>query len=307
MVGQPGKGRLKAGLQTMSEPLNAMSVDVEDYFQVSAFERYISRESWDSQECRVEQNVDRILELFGRHGVKATFFTLGWIAQRYPDMVRRIVEQGHEIASHGWSHVRVTQQDQEAFRQDVVRTKAFLEDLSGQEVIGYRAASYSIGSTNLWALDVLKETGHRYSSSIYPIKHDLYGMPDAPRFAFQPVDGDFLEFPVTTVRFGNRNLPCGGGGWFRLVPYAGMRWAMRRVNRIDQESAIFYFHPWEIDPGQPRQKGIDAKTRFRHYLNLERMEPRLIRLLEDFDWGRMDEVLYRPHLQRLSQANAWVS
>jgi len=307
MGGQPGTGCLKAGLQTMSEPLNAMSVDVEDYFQVSAFERYISRESWDDQECRVEQNVDRILDLFGRHGVKATFFTLGWIAQRYPDMVRRIVEQGHELASHGWSHVRVTQQDQEAFRQDVVRTKAFLEDLSGQEVIGYRAASYSIGATNLWALDVLKETGHRYSSSIYPIKHDLYGMPDAPRFAFQPVDGEFLEFPVTTVRFGNRNLPCGGGGWFRLVPYAGMRWAMRRVNRIDQESTIFYFHPWEIDPGQPRQKGIDAKTRFRHYLNLERMESRLIRLLEDFDWGRMDEVLYRPHLQRLSQANAGLS
>jgi polysaccharide deacetylase family protein (PEP-CTERM system associated) len=284
-----------------------MTVDVEDYFQVSAFERYIDRHAWDEQECRVERNVDRILGLFDRHGVKATFFTLGWIAQRYPDMVRRMITEGHELASHGWSHVRVTQQNPEEFRQDVVRTKAFLEDLSGQEIIGYRAASYSIGAANLWALDVLKETGHRYSSSIYPIKHDLYGMPDAPRFAFRPLEGDFLEFPVTTVRLGNRNLPCGGGGWFRLVPYAGMRWAMQRVNRLDRESAIFYFHPWEIDPEQPRQKGIDAKTRFRHYLNLERMETRLNRLLGDFDWGRMDEVLYWPAVQQQLHTKAQAS
>ncbi len=291
----------------MTQPRNAMTVDVEDYFQVSAFERYIDRHAWDEQECRVERNVDRILGLFDRHGVKATFFTLGWIAQRYPDMVRRMITEGHELASHGWSHVRVTQQNPEEFRQDVVRTKAFLEDLSGQEIIGYRAASYSIGAANLWALDVLKETGHRYSSSIYPIKHDLYGMPDAPRFAFRPLEGDFLEFPVTTVRLGNRNLPCGGGGWFRLVPYAGMRWAMQRVNRLDRESAIFYFHPWEIDPEQPRQKGIDAKTRFRHYLNLERMETRLNRLLGDFDWGRMDEVLYWPAVQQQLHTKAQAS
>lgn len=288
----------------MTSPANAMTVDVEDYFQVSAFERFIGRDEWDTRECRVEANVDRILKLFDRHGVRATFFTLGWVAQRYPEMVRRIVAQGHELASHGWSHVRVTQQNSDEFREDVVRTKAFLEDVSGQEIMGYRAASYSIGATNLWALGVLQDTGHRYSSSIYPIKHDLYGMPEAPRFAFQPLDGDFYEFPVTTVRMGGRNLPCGGGGWFRLVPYAGMRWAMRRVNRVDKESAIFYFHPWEIDPGQPRQDGLDAKTRFRHYLNLERMQPRLDRLLGDFEWGRMDEVLYWPHLQRLSQGNA---
>jgi polysaccharide deacetylase family protein (PEP-CTERM system associated) len=284
----------------MPQPRNAMTVDVEDYFQVSAFERYVSRDEWDRRECRVERNVDRILELFERHGVKATFFTLGWIAERYPEMIRRLVDEGHELASHGWSHVRVTQQGPEDFRQDVVRTKSLLEDLSGKEIMGYRAASYSIGADNLWALDVLQDTGHSYSSSIYPIKHDLYGMPDAPRFAFRPVDGDFLEFPVTTVRVGGRNLPCGGGGWFRLVPYAGMRWAMRRVNRTDGESAIFYFHPWEIDPGQPRQQGLDSKTRFRHYLNLERMERRLDRLLADFDWGRMDEVLYRPRVQVLN-------
>jgi polysaccharide deacetylase family protein (PEP-CTERM system associated) len=281
----------------MSRPKNAMTVDVEDYFQVSAFERYIGREDWERHECRVERNVDRILALFERHGVKATFFTLGWIAERYPEMVRRMVDEGHELASHGWSHVRVTQQAPREFRQDVMRTKALLEDLSGQQIMGYRAASYSIGADNLWALDVLQDTGHSYSSSIFPIKHDLYGMPEAPRFAFHPVDGDFLEFPVTTVRVGGKNLPCGGGGWFRLVPYAGMRWAMRRVNRTDGQSAIFYFHPWEIDPGQPRQQGLDSKTRFRHYLNLERMEGRLERLLADFDWGRMDEVLYRPRVQ----------
>jgi polysaccharide deacetylase family protein (PEP-CTERM system associated) len=271
-----------------------MSVDVEDYFQVSAFEKYIARDAWDKQECRVESNVDRILGLFDRHGVKATFFTLGWVAERYPAMVRRMVEEGHELASHGWSHVRVTQQNPDEFRQDVIRTKALLEDTSGQPVIGYRAASYSIGADNLWALDVLGETGHHYSSSIYPIKHDLYGMPDAPRFAFRPNDSDLIEFPVTTVRVGGRNLPCGGGGWFRLVPYKGMRMAMRRVNAVDKESVIFYFHPWEIDPDQPRQAGLDAKTRFRHYLNLRRMETRLGHLLQDFSWGRMDEVLYAP-------------
>ncbi|MGB5496276.1 MAG: XrtA system polysaccharide deacetylase [Sedimenticolaceae bacterium] len=281
-----------------SRPRNAMTVDVEDYFQVSAFERYIDRDAWDRKECRVERNVDRILELFDRHAVKGTFFTLGWIAERYPNMVKRLVAQGHELASHGWSHVRVTQQQPDEFRQDIRRTKTLLEDISGQAVIGYRAASYSIDASNLWALDALEDSGYRYSSSIYPIRHDLYGMPDAPRFAFRPSGGDFLEFPVTTVRVASRNLPCGGGGWFRFVPYAGMRWAMRRVNNIDNETAIFYFHPWEIDPEQPRQTGLDAKTRFRHYLNLDRMEARLERLLRDFDWGRMDEELYWPAVQR---------
>ncbi len=277
---------------------NAMTVDVEDYFQVSAFERYIDRNDWDAQPCRVERNVDRILALFDQHDVKSTFFTLGWVAERYPGLVRRMSEQGHEVASHGWSHVRVTQQNPAEFREDVVRTKALLEDTTGCAVIGYRAASYSIGADNLWALDVLQETGHRYSSSIYPIKHDLYGMPDAPRFAFHPNDDDFVEFPVTTVRIGNKNLPCGGGGWFRLVPYAGMRWALRRVNAVDRSAVIFYFHPWEIDPAQPRQRNIDPKTRFRHYLNLARMEKRLHRLLSDFRWGRMDEVMYAPTQDR---------
>jgi polysaccharide deacetylase family protein (PEP-CTERM system associated) len=282
---------------------NAMTVDVEDYFQVSAFERYIPREAWGSQPCRVEANVDRILQLFDDHAVRATFFTLGWIAERYPGTVRRVVDQGHELASHGWSHVRVHQQTPAQFRADVTRTKSLLEDVSGNAVNGYRAASYSIGGSNLWALDVLGETGHHYSSSIYPIRHDLYGMPDAPRFAFRPARGELLEFPVTTVRIAGRNLPCGGGGWFRLAPYSLIRAALRRVNRVDEQSAIFYFHPWEIDAAQPRQPGLDAKTRFRHYLNLDRTEGRLHRLLQDFAWGRMDEVLLHPHRNRLDHVN----
>ena len=272
-------------------PVNAMTVDVEDYFQVSAFERHVSRDDWDRLPHRVEGNVDRILALFADRGVRATFFTLGWIAERYPELVRRIVDGGHELASHGWSHVRATQQDEPEFRADVTRTRALLEDTGGCPVVGYRAASYSIVRENLWALRVLESAGYRYSSSIYPIRHDTYGIPDAPRFSFRPHEGSgFLEIPVTTVTVRGRNLPCGGGGYFRLFPYALSRWAMRRVNRDDAQSCIFYFHPWEIDPDQPRPQGIDAKARFRHYLNLERMHGRLEALLRDFRWGRMDEV-----------------
>ena len=288
----------------MPQLTNVMTVDVEDYFQVSAFERYVGRDSWDDRECRVERNVDRILELFDSHGVKATFFTLGWVTERYPDMIKRIVGQGHELASHGWSHVRVTQQQPAVVRQDILCTKALLEDVSGQDVIGYRAASYSIGANNLWALELLQETGHRYSSSIYPIRHDLYGMPDAPRFAFSPGNDDFLEFPVTTVRLGNRNLPCGGGGWFRLFPYSFSRWAMRQVNNKDQQSGIFYFHPWEVDPDQPRLTHASRRSKFRHYLNLKKMQPRLSRLMDDFSWGRVDEI-FLGNDRELSQYQEW--
>lgn len=270
---------------------NAMTVDVEDWFQVSAFEGNIQRRDWDGLAHRVERNVECILDLFGRKGVSGTFFTLGWVAERYPGLVRRIVSQGHELASHGWSHVRVTQQTRQQFRDDVVQTKALLEDIAGTLVVGYRAPSYSIGEGNLWALDVLAETGHRYSSSIYPIKHDLYGMPSAPRFVFEPIPGSsFKEIPVTTFVLGGKQLPCGGGGFFRLFPYGLSRWAMRRVNAVEARSCIFYFHPWEIDTGQPRQRNLGLKTRIRHYLNLERMEHRLERLLGDFRWGRVDEV-----------------
>jgi polysaccharide deacetylase family protein (PEP-CTERM system associated) len=276
-----------------SEPghlINAMTVDVEDYFQVSAFERHIRREDWDRLECRVERNTERILALFDSRGVRATFFMLGWLAERYPQLVRRIVDGGHELASHGYSHVRVTQQQPGQFRGDVSRTKKLLEDISGVPVRGYRAASYSIGASNLWALDVLREVGYDYSSSIYPIHHDLYGWPAAPRFAFHHRETGLIEIPVTTVEFFERKFPCGGGGYFRLFPYAVSRWALRRVNRHDREPCVFYFHPWEIDADQPRQKNLGLKTRFRHYLNLGRMEQRLARLLEDFRWGRMDQV-----------------
>jgi polysaccharide deacetylase family protein (PEP-CTERM system associated) len=276
-----------------SEPghlINAMTVDVEDYFQVSAFERHIRREDWDRLECRVERNTERILALFESRGVRATFFMLGWLAERYPQLVRRIVDGGHELASHGYSHVRVTQQQPGQFRGDVSRTKKLLEDISGVPVRGYRAASYSIGAGNLWALDVLREVGYDYSSSIYPIHHDLYGWPAAPRFAFHHRETGLIEIPVTTVEFFERKFPCGGGGYFRLFPYAVSRWALRRVNRHDREPCVFYFHPWEIDADQPRQTNLGLKTRFRHYLNLGRMEQRLARLLQDFRWGRMDQV-----------------
>lgn len=270
--------------------LNAMTVDVEDYFQVSAFESHVDRSQWESRECRVERNVDRILELFDEYSVRSTFFTLGWVAERYPALVRRIVGQGHELASHGWEHVRVINQTPAQFRADVVKTKSLLEDVGGVAIRGYRAASYSITRTNLWALDVLGETGHAYSSSIMPIRHDLYGIPDAPRFPFRPSEGDLLEIPVTTVRLRDRNYPCAGGGWFRLLPYRVSKWALRRVNAADRQPVLFYFHPWEIDPEQPRLPGLAPKTRFRHYLNLDRTSPRLRRLLSDFKWGRMDQV-----------------
>lgn len=270
---------------------NAMTVDVEDYFQVSAFEPYISKEAWETLPRRVEHNTNRILDLFAEHGLKATFFVLGWVAERHPGLVRRIVEEGHELASHGYAHIRVTQQTPVAFGQDIRRTKSLLEDIGGVPVRGYRAASYSIGANNLWALEELARAGYAYSSSIYPIRHDLYGMPEAPRFAFRPDSAaGLLEVPVTTVEIFNRKLPCGGGGYFRLWPYPVSRWALRRVNRRDGRPCVFYFHPWEIDPRQPRQNGVNLKTRVRHYTNLHRMEARLRALLRDFRWDRMDRI-----------------
>ncbi len=270
---------------------NAMTCDVEDYFQVSAFAPHIDRDSWPTRECRVEANIDRILALMADGNVKGTFFTLGWIAERYPQMVKRIVAGGHELASHGYGHLRASDQTREEFRDDVTRSKALLEDIGGVQVLGYRAPSFSIGTANLWALDVLQEAGYRYSSSIYPIQHDHYGMPDAPRFAFYPNGPDgLLEIPITTVQVMQRKLPAGGGGYFRLLPYALSRWMMERVNQVDQQSAIFYFHPWEIDPDQPRPEGASMKSRFRHYVNLDRMEGRIARLTRDFKWDRMDRI-----------------
>lgn len=268
---------------------NALTIDVEDYFQVSAFAPYIERAEWDARECRVERNVDRILALLQERGTCATFFTLGWIAERYPAMVRRIVAGGHELASHGYSHERVSDLSDAQFFQDIHRAKVLLEDIAGVAVQGYRAPSFSIGQGNMWALDTLQRAGYRYSSSIYPIRHDHYGMPDSPRFAHQVREG-LMEVPPTTLRMGRRNFPASGGGYFRLLPYQVSRWMLRQVHRRDQSPAVFYFHPWEIDAEQPRVPGIGFKTRFRHYVNIGRTEQRLKCLLEDFHWGRMDDI-----------------
>ena len=286
-------------MRDTSSITNALTIDVEDYFQVSAFAPHIERSDWDSRECRVERNVDRILALLEAADTKATFFTLGWIAERYPVLVRRIVEGGHELASHGYGHERVSDLSEAAFFNDIHSAKALLEDIGGVRVQGYRAPSFSIGAGNLWALDTLQRAGYRYSSSIYPIKHDHYGMPDAPRFSHQIRDG-LIEVPPTTLRMLNRNLPSSGGGYFRLFPYALSRWMLRQVNCQDHAPAVFYFHPWEIDGGQPRIQGIGLKTRFRHYVNINRMEPRLGRLLRDFRWGRMDHIFLPEHAQEVS-------
>jgi polysaccharide deacetylase family protein (PEP-CTERM system associated) len=273
-----------------SAPRNAMTVDVEEYFQVAAFEGRIRRDAWDGYPSRVELNTGRVLDIFAEHRIHATFFVLGWVAERVPRLVRRIVDEGHELASHGYDHTRATMLDRSAFSEDVIRTKRTLEDVSGRVVRGYRAPSYSIGARNLWALDALRDAGYDYSSSIYPIRHDLYGMPEAPRFAFRLHRDAILEFPVTTVELAGHKLPAGGGGYFRLLPYPVYAWALRRVNDRDRQPGIFYFHPWEVDPEQPRVDGASLRSRFRHYVNLDTMEPRLRRLLGDFRWGRMDEV-----------------
>lgn len=268
---------------------NAMTIDVEDYFQVSAFASAIPRASWEQRECRVERNMARILGMLDEAGVKATFFTLGWVAERYPQVVRDIVTGGHELASHGYGHERASDLTPEAFRSDIGRAKKLLEDIGGVAVKGYRAPSFSIGKDNLWAFDCLVEAGYAYSSSIYPIQHDHYGMPDAPRTPFQVRPG-LIEVPITTLRAFSRNFPSSGGGYFRLLPYALSRWMLRRVNAEDHASGIFYFHPWEIDVDQPRIAQASAKARFRHYLNIARMELRLRQLLRDFVWDRMDRI-----------------
>ena len=270
---------------------NAMSIDVEDYFQVSAFAPHIRRDEWDTLPCRIERNVDLILELLDEAKAKATFFTLGWIAERYPQVVHRILEQGHELASHGYGHQRASDLTPAEFRHDITHAKQILEDLGGVAVNGYRAPSFSINRDNWWAVHELEQAGYLYSSSIYPVKHDHYGMPDAPRFANRPNGlAGILELPPTTVPLFGRNLPAAGGGWFRLLPYQASRWMLHRVNVQEQAPCMFYFHPWEVDHAQPRPAGLSAKTRFRHYVNLHRMPGRLKKLLADFEWDRVDRV-----------------
>ncbi|AWW74896.1 polysaccharide deacetylase [Erythrobacter sp. KY5] len=273
---------------------NGLSVDVEDWFQVGAFETVIDRADWDSISTRVEDNIARILDLFGEAGVKGTFFTLGWIAERHPSMVRRIAEAGHEIASHGYDHARVFTFERKAFADDIRKAREILEDCSGQEVTGYRAPSFSVDPRCLWAFEELAEQGYAYSSSVAPVRHDHYGWRDAPRFAFNPVEGsDLVEIPVTTAMLGKRRVGAGGGGFFRVLPYAFSRWAIRQVNKVDQRPAVFYFHPWEVDPDQPRVANAPIRSKLRHYTNLDKMDGKLATLVAEFDWGRMDEVARR--------------
>jgi polysaccharide deacetylase family protein (PEP-CTERM system associated) len=271
--------------------LNALSVDVEDWFQVGAFEKVIAREDWDGLAHRVERNSDAVLALFDEAGVKGTFFTLGWVAARYPALIRRIVEQGHEIASHGWDHARVFTMTPAQFREDLARARNAIEDAGGEAVTGYRAPSFSIDGRAPWAHAVLAEAGYAYSSSVAPLRHDHYGWPEAPRFAFHPLpDHELIELPVTTARFMGRTLAAGGGGFFRLLPYRFTRWAIDQVNRVERHPAIFYFHPWEIDPDQPRVPGASLRSRVRHYSRLSAMEGKLRKLLDSFMWTRVDIV-----------------
>lgn len=276
----------------MQPPIaNALSVDVEDWFQVGAFENVIDRADWDGLEQRVERNGQAVIDLFERAGVKATFFTLGWVAERFPALIRRAAVAGHEIASHGWDHKRVFTMDAAEFRADIRRTRAAIEDAAGVKVTGYRAPSFSIDARTPWAHEMLAEEGYAYSSSVAPIVHDHYGWRDAPRFAFKPLAGsDLVELPVTTVELGGRRAAAGGGGFFRLLPYRFSSWAIERVNRKDQRPAVFYFHPWEIDPDQPRVPNAPLKSRVRHYTNLGKMERKLFKLFRSFAWDRTDRV-----------------
>ena len=277
---------------------NALSVDIEDWFQVGAFETVIDRDSWDSRECRVEKNTDNVLALFDDANVKGTFFTLGWVAERYPELIRRIVDAGHEIASHGYGHDRVFNFTPGQFADDLKRSRKLIEDAAGVAVTGYRAPSFSIDQRTPWAHEILAEQGYTYSSSVAPIKHDHYGWAEAPRFAFFPVAGsDFLEIPVTTAQFGPKRLAAGGGGFFRLLPYAFSHWAINQVNRRDGRPAVIYFHPWEIDPDQPRVANAPIKSKIRHYTKLGVMADKLRRLPRDFQWERLDSVVAREKLR----------
>jgi polysaccharide deacetylase family protein (PEP-CTERM system associated) len=272
--------------------LNALSVDVEDWFQVGAFETVIAKADWDGLESRVERNADAVLALFEEAGVKGTFFTLGWVAERHPALIRRIAAAGHEIASHGWDHDRVFTLSPEAFRADLRRAHRAIEAAAGVGPRGYRAPSFSIDARTPWAHRILAEEDYLYSSSVAPIAHDHYGWPEAPRFAHRPLPGsDLIELPVTTVDVAGRRLAAGGGGFFRLLPYRFSDWAIGRVNRAEGRPAVFYFHPWEIDPGQPRVRNAPLKSRFRHYSRLSAMRPKLLKLLKAHAWTRTDRVV----------------
>ncbi len=279
---------------TSRQIVNGLSVDVEDWFQVGAFENVIRRTDWDSLALRVEDNVARILDLFAAADVTATFFTLGWVAKRNPALMRRIVEAGHEIASHGYDHARVFKLTRAEFAADITTARKILEDAAGVRITGYRAPSFSIDGRTPWAYMELAEQGYAYSSSVAPVAHDHYGWKEAPRFAFKPLPwSDLVEIPVTTAMFGGKRLAAGGGGFFRVLPYAFSRWAIRQVNRTDERPAVFYFHPWEIDSRQPRVGNAPIRSKLRHYTNLDKMAAKLGDLVHEFAWGRMDMLAHR--------------
>ncbi len=285
--------------------LNAMTIDVEDYFQVSAFEGRLDRSQWHTFESRVCRNTERLLDIFDEHDTRATFFVLGWVAEQFPEVVRAIHERGHELASHGYAHRLIYETSPEEFRDDLRRSRAVLEAAAGVPILGYRAPSFSVTNRSLWALDVLVEEGYLYDSSIYPVHHDRYGIPDWPRFAHQVKrpGGSLWEFPGSTVRIAGMNLPIGGGGYFRLLPYGWTKRGITRVNTLEGRPTVFYLHPWEIDPDQPRIP-TDTLTQFRHYRNLGRTEDRLRRLLRQFRFGMMSEVLGLTDMRAPQQVNA---
>jgi len=251
-----------------AEIVNYLTVDVEDYFQVSAFEDIISSSQWSSMEQRVERNTDNVLQIFDDYSVKATFFIVGWIAEKFPRTVKKIQSEGHDIACHSYWHRKVYDLTPSEFKEDTIKAKGTLEDITGQQIKGYRAPSYSITATSLWALDILEELGFSYDSSIFPITHDTYGIPDSPRFKYQHSGKQLIEYPISTIRLFRRNLPASGGGYFRLFPYAVSKLLFRMVNQRERQPFMFYFHPWEIDPDQPKMKSARLTSKFRHYNNL---------------------------------------
>lgn len=275
-----------------SPPLHAMSIDVEDYFHVAALSGVIRPDQWDSLPSRVEQNTERLLSLFEKHEVKATFFVLGWVADRFPELIRKLSDHGHEIASHGYSHQLIYNQSQDVFREETIRSKALLEDITGKAIEGYRAASYSITRDSLWALDILSEVGFTWDSSIFPIRHDNYGIPNSPSapYSIETASGAIIrEFPLTTAKIMGLSIPAAGGGYFRQFPYPVFRHLFRNASGFGARPQMFYLHPWEIDPEQPRYNNASWFSRFRHYTNLDQCYGRLERLLGDFRFGTVSE------------------
>lgn len=279
-------------LATTSNDSFALTVDIEDYFQVSAFEDLVVRKDWSRLEHRVEANTHKVLDLFAQQNVKSTFFVLGWVAQQYPQLITRIINEGHELASHGFYHQRLTQLSRAEVENDITSSKGILEDISGAAIKGYRAPSFSINQSNIWVLDVLAELGFQYSSSTYPVKHDLYGEPTWPRKAYKTQSG-IIEIPLSTLQLASRNWPISGGGYFRILPFWLSRWAINRFKKTETQPYMFYFHPWEIDPLQPRFTQAKTKSKFRHYSNLSTMESKITKLLSKHKWQTIEQIYFK--------------